>query len=118
MPASPNSASIFPEDTVESADSESLARNHEINAVAPLDLSRFLAAQKSPGAIVNFLDTRIWDNDAKHFSYHLSKRTLFSMTRLLADEFAPLVRVNGVALDWARRFSAGTYPDAFSVEVI
>lgn len=92
-----NCASIFPEDTIHSADAQSIAHNHEVNAIAPLDLSRALAAQDIPGVIVNFLDTRIWDNDDKHVSYHLSKRTLFALTRMMAVQFAPKVRVNAVA---------------------
>ncbi|MCH7709078.1 MAG: SDR family oxidoreductase [Myxococcales bacterium] len=43
------------------------------------------------------MDTRITDYDKSHVSYHLSKRMLFSMTRMMALEFAPKVRVNAIA---------------------
>ncbi|MFW6158915.1 MAG: SDR family oxidoreductase, partial [Planctomycetota bacterium] len=54
-------------------------------------------AQGRDGAIVNFLDTRVVAYDREHVAYHLSKRMLFSLTRMMALEFAPAVRVNAVA---------------------
>lgn len=92
-----NSASIFPEDTLAQLSEESLTRNVRINAWAPFLLARAVAAQGIPASVVNFLDTRIRDYDARHVSYHLSKRMLFSLTRMMALEFAPQVRVNAVA---------------------
>ncbi|HNR34300.1 MAG TPA: SDR family oxidoreductase, partial [Candidatus Hydrogenedentes bacterium] len=68
-----------------------------LNALAPFLLGRCLAAQKRPGGIVNLLDARIADYDREHASYHLSKRLLFTLTRMMAVEFAPCVRVNGIA---------------------
>jgi len=92
-----NSASIFPEDTLHDMTESSLAENIRVNAWAPFLLSRAVAAQGVPASIVNFLDTRIGSYDAKHVSYHLSKRMLFTITRMMALEFAPTVRVNAVA---------------------
>jgi pteridine reductase len=92
-----NSASIFPKDTVLDFALESLARNVQVNAAAPLQLCRAFAAQHRPGHIVNFLDSRIVDYDATHAAYHLSKRMLFTLTRMLALELAPEIRVNAVA---------------------
>jgi hypothetical protein len=43
------------------------------------------------------LDTRAFDHDPRHFAYHLSKRTLFSLTRIMAAEFAPKIQVNAIA---------------------
>lgn len=92
-----NSASIFPDDTLHSMDAAAVHTNIDINALAPLYLSRAFAAQGRPGAVVNFLDTMIQDYDRNHVPYHLSKRMLYTLTRILAVEFAPLLRVNGVA---------------------
>ncbi len=92
-----NNASIFPADTVRDATVESITLNAQVNAVAPLVLSRDFAAQGIPGHILNLLDTRVVDYDARHFAYHLSKRTLFTLTRILAAELAPAVKVNGIA---------------------
>ena len=92
-----NNASIFPSDTVENLSPETLADAVAVHATAPLILSRRLAAQGRPGAIVNFLDSRVEDYDPAHASYHLSKRMLLALTRMLAVELAPRIAVNAVA---------------------
>jgi hypothetical protein len=92
-----NNASIFREDTVWDAGAESLEENLRIHAVSPLILSRRLAAQERSGRIVNILDTRVTVYDRAHASYHISKRALTSLTRMLAIELAPRVTVNAVA---------------------
>ena len=92
-----NNASTFPSDTLDTLTPDTLARNAHLHAVAPLVLSRRLAATGRPGAIVNLLDARVMDYDREHASYHLSKRMLLSLTRMMALEFAPRVRVNAVA---------------------
>jgi pteridine reductase len=92
-----NNASIFPSDTVLDLSPETLADAVAIHATAPLILSRRLAAQGRPGAIVNFLDSRVEDYDPTHASYHLSKRMLLALTRILAVELAPRITVNAVA---------------------
>jgi len=92
-----NNASIFPRDQLGEVTAESISTNIELNAVAPLILTRDLAAQGRDGVVVNLLDSRILDYDKEHVSYHLSKRALFTLTRLTALEFAPRIRVNAVA---------------------
>lgn len=92
-----NNASIFPESALRSMNVDDVADNVQINALAPLLLSRAFAGQTEHGSIVNLLDCRIVDYDAKHAAYHLSKRMLYSLTKMMALEFAPQVRVNGVA---------------------
>lgn len=92
-----NSASIFPDDTLDSLTTAAVHENLDVNALAPLYLCRAFAAQQRPGAIVNFLDTMMDDYDRKHVPYHLSKRTLYTLTRILAVELAPAIRVNAVA---------------------
>ena len=92
-----NNASIFPTDTLMGFDEEALGASIQVNAMAPLILARAFAAQEHGGAIVNLLDARIVDYDATHVTYHLSKRMLYSMTRMLAVELAPTIQVNAVA---------------------
>jgi hypothetical protein len=92
-----NSASFFAEDHMNDAAPEDVARSIQVHAAAPLALSRRFAAQGREGCIVNFLDARVVDYDRDHVSYHLGKRALFSLTRMMAAEFAPQVRVNAVA---------------------
>jgi hypothetical protein len=92
-----NNASIFPEGGFDALTRESLIENIDVNALAPWASSRAFAAQARAGCIINLLDCRIVDYDANHAAYHLSKRLLFDLTRIMALEFAPAVRVNGVA---------------------
>jgi len=92
-----NSASIFPDGRLTDVSAEELALNVQVNAMAPLALGRAFAAQGRRGDIVNFLDARITDYDRDHAAYHLSKRMLADLTRMMALEFAPAVTVNAVA---------------------
>ena len=92
-----NNASIFPAARLTEVSVDEIERNLRVNALGPFVLARALAAQQRPASVVNFLDTRVLDYDAKHVAYHLSKRMLFDLTRMMALEFAPAVRVNGVA---------------------
>lgn len=92
-----NNASIFTKSRITDFTLEDLADNVQVNAAAPLLIARAFAAQGCEGVIVNFLDTRIADYDAEHAAYHLSKRMLFTLTRMMALEFAPRIRVNAVA---------------------
>jgi NAD(P)-dependent dehydrogenase (short-subunit alcohol dehydrogenase family) len=92
-----NNASTFLEDRLTDVTPEDMARSLQLHAMAPLVLSRRFAAQGREGCIVNLLDARVADYDRDHVSYHLGKRALFSLTRMMAAEFAPRVRVNAVA---------------------
>jgi NAD(P)-dependent dehydrogenase (short-subunit alcohol dehydrogenase family) len=92
-----NSASVYETSRVLDFGPEELAANVQVNALAPLLLCRAMAAQGRPGSIVNLLDARMGDYDREHAAYHLSKRMLRDLTRMLALELAPGIRVNGVA---------------------
>jgi NAD(P)-dependent dehydrogenase (short-subunit alcohol dehydrogenase family) len=92
-----NNASIFETETLWQTTSQSLQQNMEIHAYAPLALARQFARQDRPGQIVNILDSRVNDYDREHVAYHLSKRTLQALTRVLAVELAPAIQVNAVA---------------------
>ncbi|MGD0273690.1 MAG: SDR family oxidoreductase [Gaiellaceae bacterium] len=92
-----NNASIFPADTLETVDLESLERCVEINAWAPLALTRAFAAQTKRGHVVNLLDSRVTGFDRTHVAYILSKHVLSDLTRICALELAPGIAVNGIA---------------------
>ena len=92
-----NNASIFPRQKLVDFTEQELYQNIHINAAAPLLLSRQFAAQGRRGVIINFLDTHITEYHAAYAAYHISKRMLFTLTRMLALEYAPSVRVNAVA---------------------
>jgi NAD(P)-dependent dehydrogenase (short-subunit alcohol dehydrogenase family) len=92
-----NSASVFPADSLQEATLETAIENLRVNAWAPFALTRAFARHAGRGAVVNFLDTRVDGFDWKHVSYILSKHALLLLTRMTALEFAPKMRVNGVA---------------------
>jgi len=92
-----NSASIFPESTIDTITWEDLLCNIRVNAWAPFYLGRSFARRANSGSIINLLDTRIRGYDLKHVAYLMSKQMLESFTRFMAVEFAPRIRVNGVA---------------------
>lgn len=92
-----NNASIFDVETIWEMTDESLCRNMRIHAMAALILSKALARQQRPGHIVNLLDTRVVSYDKDHAAYHISKRSLLTLTRILALELAPKIAVNAVA---------------------
>jgi NAD(P)-dependent dehydrogenase (short-subunit alcohol dehydrogenase family) len=92
-----NNASIFDKDTLWETTEDSLWPNLRVHAMAPLVLARALAKQTNTGHIINFLDTRVTCYDREHASYHLSKRVLLTLTRMLAMELAPNIAVNAIA---------------------
>ena len=92
-----NSASIFPADSLMEFTFEELQWNLRVNAWAPLVLCRCFAGQCETGTVVNLLDSRVLSYDRTHVAYHLSKKMLDALTRMLAVELAPAIRVNAVA---------------------
>ncbi len=92
-----NNAAIFGECGFAESTTETVLANMNTNALSPMCAARAFAAQQRPGAIVNMLDAMVADYDRRHVPYHLAKRTLLTLTSIMAVEFAPLVRVNAVA---------------------
>lgn len=97
-----NNASIFPAGRLEHADlEEDLYPNIRINAWSPFILMRAfwrkVREEECEGSVVNLLDSRLVGGDLAHAPYHLSKAMLAELTTLGALEFAPSLRVNGVA---------------------
>jgi pteridine reductase len=94
-----NNASVFPENTLATVGLTDIVECMQINAWAPLALSRAFAkaARRRGGAVVNLLDSRIYGYDWNHVAYILSKQALSLLTTMSAVEFAPNIRVNAVA---------------------
>jgi pteridine reductase len=92
-----NNASVFSPDTLADAEFEGAVRHLQINAWAPLVISREFARLAGRGKVVNILDTRIAGFDFGHLSYIMSKQALHLVTKMAAVEFAPEITVNSVA---------------------
>ena len=69
------------------------------NAAAPYFLCQALAKnlQLNNGAIVNMVDIHAEKGLSQHLMYSMAKNALATLTRGLATELAPKVRVNGIS---------------------
>ena len=69
----------------------------QVHAVAPALLGRALYLRPEARHLVNLLDSKITGPDPEHLPYHLSKRMLADLTRVMARSFAPRLAVNAIA---------------------
>jgi NAD(P)-dependent dehydrogenase (short-subunit alcohol dehydrogenase family) len=95
-----NNASLFELDRAPMATAASFDRHMAVNLRAPLLLSQALARQlpdRESGLIVNVLDQKLFNLNPDFLSYTLSKIGLRGLTSLLAQSFAPRLRVAGIA---------------------
>jgi NAD(P)-dependent dehydrogenase (short-subunit alcohol dehydrogenase family) len=94
-----NCASAFENDAFPTFNRASWDLHLETNLRAPLVLAQAFARRlpaEREGLIVNVLDQRVFRPAPEFFSYSLSKSALWTATRMLAQELAPRIRVNGV----------------------
>lgn len=96
-----NNAAAFTKDNLRDFTRESWLRHMDTNLYAPLVLARAFAAQlpqETQGAVVNLIDgCESLCLSPNFLTYTLSKYGLAEATRLLAQELAPAIRVNGVS---------------------
>lgn len=92
-----NNASIFIPSKFERRDLKLFDAHWAINLKAPFILSSDFARLCRQGQIINILDTKVTKNKTAHVAYILSKKSLHELTKLMAVEFAPRIRVNAVA---------------------
>ena len=92
-----NSASSYHRSQWSNLMLEELESSLRLNTWAPFELSRQFSRLPEAESIVNILDARMVDYDSQHLGYHLSKRLLQDLTRVLCRELAPRIRVNAVA---------------------
>jgi len=98
-----NNASIFEKSTLGDMTSDGAQEMWSVNAEAPLMLIKHAArnlgfgGSEKPGCVINMLDNASGRNDWPELSHYCaSKAALLSITRSLAQELAPAIRVNGV----------------------
>lgn len=92
-----NSASDFPEGNYGNMSGAEISHSINLHVYSPLIMIRLLYELSEAACVVNILDTRIADRDPLHAAYHLGKRGLFTLTKDLAFEMAPKLRINGIA---------------------
>ena len=98
-----NNASIFESTPLDEMSSDAARMMWIVNAEAPLMLIRHAAphlrfgGKNRPGVVVNLIDNASGRRDWPELSHYCaSKAALLSMTRSLAQELAPSIRVNAV----------------------
>jgi len=95
-----NSASRFIDTTGLSAEDKSVAvRNmNALHVEAPQQLSEglFDSLVQGKGSIINIVDALLHRQSIGYRDYSISKQKLVSQTKVLAANFAPSVRVNGI----------------------
>jgi len=91
-----NNASVFDPTALRDPSPELLDRNVQINAAAPIRLTKDFASLDRGGSVTNMLDATLI-GDKTHSAYHESKQMLLDDTERSAVALAPRVRVNAVA---------------------
>mgnify|MGYP006273408275 FL=1 len=94
-----NNAALFTHDRLATATAAGFDAHMALNLRAPLLLARAFAEAlpgDAEGQIVNMIDQRIHRTSPHFLTYTMAKAGLWSLTRLLAVELAPRVRVNGI----------------------
>ena len=94
-----NNASVFEDDSPETATRQSWDLHMQVNLRAPFVLTQAFAAQLADGAdgnVINIIDQRVWNLTSRFTSYTLSKAALWTMTQTLALALAPEIRVNAI----------------------
>ncbi|MBV8684981.1 MAG: SDR family oxidoreductase [Caulobacteraceae bacterium] len=94
-----NSASLFEHDEAGTLTPAGLEGSISVNLRAPLLLSQAFVARLGPedeGLVVNVIDQKVLRLDPRFFSYTVAKSALWAATRMMAQAFAPRVRVNAI----------------------
>jgi NAD(P)-dependent dehydrogenase (short-subunit alcohol dehydrogenase family) len=96
-----NNASAFEDDNPQTFGYAAMEMHWRTNTGPAVLLAQALhqhaAAADTRGCVVNLLDQKLWNLNPDYFSYTLSKAALQAATVMLAQAFAPRLRVCGVA---------------------
>lgn len=94
-----NNASIFEEDSVNTASRQSWDAHMQVNLRSPFVLVQSFSKQlpaELDGNVVNIIDQRVWNLTPHFLTYTLSKAGLWTLTQTLAQALAPRIRVNAI----------------------
>ncbi|WP_404472124.1 SDR family oxidoreductase [Vreelandella venusta] len=92
-----NSASAYEPAPIAGTDLAMLETQFRVNMFTPLLLTRHFAEAVESGQVVNIIDNKVAYHQYPYAAYLLSKKSLADMTRMAALEFAPRLRINGIA---------------------
>ena len=92
-----NSASVYDKAKIADTTPEMFDQQWLVNFKAPFFLIREFSSRVERGSIINLLDNKIAFNQFQYAAYLGAKKALAELTKMAALEFAPRIRVNGVA---------------------
>ena len=94
-----NNASQFYPTTIKQITEKNWSNLIETNLKAPLFLSKvfYPELKKRKGVIINIIDIHVDPPLKNHIIYSISKSGLLTLTKSLAKELSPHVRVNGIS---------------------
>jgi pteridine reductase len=96
-----NASSIFEKIDTSQLNKATLVKYYNIHSIFPLLLTtefyKWLKVNNRKGSVVNITDATLEKNVKNRVPYYLSKESLSFQTKLLAKEFAPILRINEVA---------------------
>jgi len=117
-----NNASAFYPTSLEKIDEDSWNELINTNLKAPLFLSKLASKslKKNNGCIINITDIHALNPLKEHIIYSISKAGLIALTKSLAKELAPNVRVNAIspgAITWPEQMDVKT-KDAIMDQIV
>jgi NAD(P)-dependent dehydrogenase (short-subunit alcohol dehydrogenase family) len=92
-----NNASLFVPNKLMTATPESFDTDMMVHVKAPFFLTQAFAQASRRGHIINMVDTAVLRYGTDFFTYLLTKKALFELTKMSARELAPAIRVNAIA---------------------
>jgi len=92
-----NNASVYRRGLLKEIAPEQFSDDFEVNFIAPFELMQAFARRTECGWIINMLDQRVAGVDPGAGAYGLAKKALRDATEAAALDWAPQIRVNGVA---------------------
>jgi NAD(P)-dependent dehydrogenase (short-subunit alcohol dehydrogenase family) len=105
-----NSASIYEKKKFLNSTEKDFDDNFDIHVKAAYFLSQYFAKQTKKGHIINMVDAFTVSNKSVYFPYLLSKKALLDLSRMLAVELAPNIRVNSIMPGVMKEFTDNLNP--------
>ena len=96
-----NNAAIFQNDYLNDFSYQGIENHFKINLIAPIILTKMFSIYSQNAnnpSIINILDCQTKMYPGNFFSYHMSKNSLSYFTKVAAENLAPHIRINGIAL--------------------
>ena len=92
-----NNASVFVPNKLMSTTPESFDNDMLVHVKAPFFLTQAFAKGNRDAHVINLVDTAVLRYGTDFFTYLLTKKVLYELTKMCARELAPDVRVNAIA---------------------